>query len=93
MTTRSSETVATFVHPFRLPAFEGWQPAGTYRVVIDEELIDGLSFLAWQRVATFLHTPAIGSRAGEFQVFPTTAEELAAALAIDAGGGPMPQAV
>jgi hypothetical protein len=40
---------------------EGDRPnasAGSYRVVTDEELIDGISFPAYRRVATMIFVPA-----------------------------------
>jgi hypothetical protein len=61
MNIRTTETTITFQQPFMLQAFDCKQPAGTYRLVIDEEEIIGLSFLAYQRTATLLHTPALAS--------------------------------
>ena len=49
MSVRTTETTVTFKHPFTLPSFDGPQPAGTYRLVMDEEEILGLSFLAFRR--------------------------------------------
>jgi hypothetical protein len=45
----------TFTRPFRLKGVEGTHPAGAYPVDTDENLIDGLSFLSWQRVATMIY--------------------------------------
>ena len=33
-------------------------PAGDYDIDHDEELIEGMSHIAWRRVATFIHLPA-----------------------------------
>ena len=33
-------------------------PAGDYRVVTDEELIEGVSFPAYRRIATMIFVPA-----------------------------------
>ncbi|WP_366916809.1 hypothetical protein [uncultured Nitratireductor sp.] len=60
------------------------QPAGTYRLVIDEEEIFGLSFLAYRRTATMLHIPAISIKSSRHQVVEVDPEELAAALDADA---------
>jgi hypothetical protein len=84
MNIRTTETTVTFKHPFNLPAFDSKQPAGTYRLVIDEEEILGLSFLAYQRMGTMLHTPALAGGEGVRQVFPTNAAELETALQADA---------
>ena len=80
MTIRTRETTVTFRHPFELTAMDHPQPAGTYRVVIDEEEISNISFLAYRRAATMLHTPAIGSPGSSGQVFNINADELAKAL-------------
>ncbi|MGO9136004.1 MAG: hypothetical protein ACLP8A_18435 [Methylovirgula sp.] len=84
MTIRTTETTVTFRHPFSLWAFDGKQPAGTYRLVIDEEEIIGLSFLAYQRMATMLHTPALAAPGGMHEVFSTDPAELETALQADA---------
>lgn len=84
MSVRTIETTVTFKRPFTLPSIDGPQPAGTYRLVMDEEEILGLSFLAFHRTATMLHTPAISMSGRPDQVFSVTSTELAAALEADA---------
>lgn len=83
MTIRTTDTEVTFKRPFLLSAFDARQPAGTYRLVVDEEEIFGLSFLAYRRTATLLHTPAISVQSGRHQTVEVDPEELAAALAAD----------
>ena len=83
MNTRSRETSVTFAHPFTLKSLEGVQPAGTYRVVIDEDEISNISFLAYRRVATMLHLPAVSAPGGSGQVFTVSSEELEKALEAD----------
>ncbi len=85
MVTRSTKTTITFARPFRLSDVDGPQPAGTYRLVTDEEEISGLSFVGFRRIATSLHVPAI-SASGLSQVFQVDPVELAAALASDGQG-------
>lgn len=63
MTTRTTQSVLRFPTPFRLAGFADAQPPGEYRVDREDEMIEGLSWTAWRRVATFIHLPAIGSRA------------------------------
>lgn len=87
MADRTTETTVTFRHGFTLRAVDGVQPGGTYRLVTDEDAIPGLSFLAYRRVATMLHTPALGSRSGGGQVFEIDPDELAIALTTDGQGG------
>ncbi|GLS29383.1 hypothetical protein SAMN04488498_13822 [Mesorhizobium albiziae] len=61
MNTRTKRTTATFTAPFALSGLDEIQPPGDYAIDEDEELIDGLSWLAYRRVATFIHLPAISS--------------------------------
>jgi hypothetical protein len=84
MSIRTTETTVTFKHPFNLQAFDGAFPPGIYRLVIDDEEIAGLSFLAYRRIATMLHTPALSAVEGKHQVFPTDDRELESALRADA---------
>jgi len=91
MSTRSTETTVTFQKPFKLKAFDERQPAGTYRLLIDEEEILGVSFLAFRRTATMLLTPALSAGAGVSRSYLVDSAELAAAL--EADGGPPERAV
>ena len=84
MSVRTMETAITFRRPFRLNPVDDRQPAGTYRLEIDEEEILGLTFVAYRRIATMLHTPAISVASGRCQVFEIDSAELAAALEADA---------
>ena len=68
MTTRTSQATMTFTHQFQLDGFSGLQPPGEYRVDTDEELIEGLSFIAYRRVAALLHLPAIAAPQDRVQV-------------------------
>ena len=84
MSTRTTETTVTFRRPFTLLSVEGAQPAGTYRLVTEEEQIPGLSFIAFRRTATLLHLPADPVSGGTRQVVNISPDELAEALATDA---------
>jgi hypothetical protein len=46
-----------FVRPFSLKGAERSFPAGAYRVITDEELIEGISLLAYRRVSTMILVP------------------------------------
>ena len=83
MATRTTETTVTFRRPFALTAVDGVQPAGTYRVETDEELLPGLSFHAFQRVATMLHLPAMSAPGRTREVVTVDPTELAIALEAD----------
>ena len=58
MIARSLNKTAVFNRPFLLKGIDRTLPAGSYRVVTDEELIDGISFPAYRRVATMIFVPA-----------------------------------
>jgi hypothetical protein len=66
MDTRTTHTIVRFWSTFSLPGFDAPQPPGEYLVDHDEEPIETASYLAWRRVATFIHLPAIAS-AGPMQ--------------------------
>lgn len=59
MTARTTETEVTFKYPFRLKSCSEPLGAGTYRLVVDEELIESLSFTAYRKVATHFELPAV----------------------------------
>jgi hypothetical protein len=83
VTSRTTQTVVRFSSPFRLPGFDGAQPAGEYRVDYDEELIDSVSRLAWRRVGAFIHLPAIATRSSTQQMMPIPLSALETALEKD----------
>jgi hypothetical protein len=58
MTTRSRHETVTFQHPFRIRGVDRLLPPGAYEVITDEEMIEGLSFPAFRRVATIIMVPA-----------------------------------
>ncbi len=80
---RTTETTVTFRRPFNLPEFEGSQPAGTYRLLTDEEEIPGLSFVAFRRVRTMLRIPSLATSGKPEQMISIDAKDLAAALTAD----------
>ena len=70
MTLRTTRRTVTFARPFSLPGIAGLQPAGSYVVETDEELLEGLSFPVYRRVATtiFLPTQPGGTVSGQLAV-------------------------
>jgi hypothetical protein len=80
---RTIETMVTFRRPFVLTALETAQPAGTYRLVTEEEEIPGLSFIAFRRTATMLHLPALTGTGGTHQVVSVDPVEWAAVVEAD----------
>lgn len=83
MPVRSTETTVTFKRPFTLPELDRPQPAGTYRLVTDEEEISGLSFLAFRRIATMLRLPSLTTSGKPEQMISIDVADLAAALTAD----------
>ena len=83
MTDRTTQTVVRFSKAFLLPGFDAPEPAGEYRVDHDEELIEASTRLAWRRVGSFIHLPAIGARASVQQMVPVAPADLDAALERD----------
>lgn len=57
MTTRTSRETVHFKRPFRIKGIDRLLPAGAYEVVTDEEMIEGLSFASFRRLATLLMVP------------------------------------
>jgi hypothetical protein len=80
---RTIETTITFRHSFMLAALDKAQPAGTYRVVTEEEEIEGLSFIAFRRTATLLHLPALSTTGNAHQVVDVDPLEWAAIVEAD----------
>ena len=61
MLTRTRDRTWTFSKPFVLKGVDHPLPAGSYRVSTDEELIEGLSFPVYRRVATMIFVPGRNS--------------------------------
>jgi hypothetical protein len=83
MATRSKETTLTFSNAFAFSEVDRPLPAGTYRVVVDQEEVLGISFLAFRRIATMLQVPALSAPSGPTEMFLVNRNELTAALETD----------
>lgn len=83
---RTTRETVTFDQPFSLQGIDGVQPAGTYVVDVDEELIEGLSFLAYRRVATTIYLPMGSGGSGSVQAVRVDPRELDAAQKAQTGG-------
>ena len=73
MNMRSTRSTVTFSNPFTLPGFPGDLPTGDYDVLVEEELLHGLSFEAYRRTATSLTVIGRGGMRGvlSYGRFPT----------------------
>jgi hypothetical protein len=81
--TRTTDTIVHFSAPFALPDLVGEvHPAGDYKIAQDEERIEGLSWFAYRRTATYIHLPSIaqGNRLRRIvRIEPTALADLLAA--------------
>jgi hypothetical protein len=82
MITRSLSKTVVFGKPFLLKGIDRVLPAGDYRVVTDEELIEGISFPAYRRVSTMIFVPACSASSTEMATIDPL--DLRAALDRDA---------
>ena len=85
MTMRSRRETITFRHPFRIKGIDRQLQAGAYEVITDEEMIEGLSFASFRRVATMIMVPSAAPRASSMEMISISAADLSDAQRIDAG--------
>ena len=84
MPTRTSSKTVIFSRPFSLKGVDRILPAGDYRVVTDEELIEGLSFPVYRRVSTVIFVPAQSHQASSIEMVTIDPSDLKAAQDHDA---------
>ena len=87
MTVRTSRKTVTFARPFLLSGIGKMQPAGTYMVETDEELLQDVSFPAYRRIATLMLLPSPAGYAAVSEVATIDPLELEVALERDAMAG------
>ena len=85
MQSRTKRHTVTFAHGFTLKGLDRPMLPGAYEIVTDEELIEGLSFPVYRRVATFMMLPTRGASPGEMQAI--SPDDLSAALVRDRAFG------
>jgi hypothetical protein len=83
MTIRSRRETITFRRPFRIRGIDRQLPPGPYEVITDEEMIEGLSFASFRRVATMIMVPA-GTRGSAMEMVSIGSVDLSDAQRIDA---------
>ncbi len=76
MTIRSRTETLVFDRPFRLKELDRVLPAGSYEVLTDEEMIEGLSFPCYRRVLTMIMVPGEWPYASAIEMIATSAIEL-----------------
>ena len=84
MTIRSRRETVTFKHPFRIRGVDRLLPPGAYEVITDEEMIEGLSFAAFRRVATMIVVPVAASHGLATEMISIGSVDLSDAQRIDA---------
>ncbi|MFA5491110.1 MAG: hypothetical protein WC284_18170 [Candidimonas sp.] len=83
MTMRTIRKAVTFSRPFILGESDEVFPAGIYDVETNESLIEGLSFIAYRRLATFVHLHPQAGCTRTMTIAPVAFDE---ALARDVAG-------
>jgi len=84
MTTRSRRETVHFKHSFRIKGVDRLLPAGSYDVITDEEMIEGLSFRAYRRVGTLMMIPAEAARNSAMEMISISSVDLSDAQREDA---------
>jgi hypothetical protein len=82
MTVQTTSKTVTFTRPFNLSGIDEVQPAGTYTVETDEELLQ-TSLPAYRRISTLMRLPARITGTVLIQIVEVNPAELAAVLARD----------
>lgn len=83
MTIRTSSKAITFRRPFTVRGVDEIFPAGTYTVETDEEQVEGISFVAYRRIASLLHLPGKQGSAVTGRMLPVEPGDIDAALRRD----------
>ncbi|MGH0242393.1 hypothetical protein GHK51_26770 [Sinorhizobium meliloti] len=83
MFARTSHRTVHFDKPFWISGLSEMVTAGDYVVDEEEELIEGLSWTAYRRVATFITLPATTENNYRMRLVPIDPEEIEALIAFD----------
>ena len=84
MAMRSRRETLTFKHPFRIKGIDRLLSAGDYEVITDEEMIEGLSFPSFRRVATMIMVPGASPRSSSMEMISISSIDLSDAQRNDA---------
>lgn len=83
MPNRTTRSVVQFLAPFTIMGLDSVQPSGDYAIDEDSEEIQGVSWLAFRRIATFIHLPSLTTRSTPQQMVLIDPADLEAALERD----------
>ncbi|WP_306751624.1 hypothetical protein [Paracoccus actinidiae] len=84
MSTRSSTSIVEFKHPFVVPGSPEQFPPGRYEVLVEEELLEGLSFAAYRETGAYLMIYGRGQNSGPTEMRLISSSYLTMALKRDA---------
>ena len=84
MTTRSRREMVHFNHPFHIKGIDRLLAPGAYEAITDEEMIEGLSFASFRRVATMIMVPSAAPRTSSMEMISIGSVDLADAQRKDA---------
>lgn len=84
MDQKTTRKTVTFQHPFLLHSEDDTFEAGDYIVETCEEMIEGLSFVAYRRVSTMMIKPHLIHGEAMRQIFEVDPSDLENALKSDA---------
>jgi len=84
MTARSRRETVHFVHPFQIRGVDRLPPPGAYEVITDEEMIEGISFPCYRRIATMIMVPVAPPHRSAMEKISISSVDLADAQRIDA---------
>ena len=91
MSIRTRAKTVIFSRPFSLKGVDRVLPAGDYRVLTDEELVEGVSFPVYRRVSTMIFLPAQFHRPGSVELVTIEPLDLRAAEERDAETHQLPE--
>ncbi|HWX31594.1 MAG TPA: hypothetical protein VNZ53_29695 [Steroidobacteraceae bacterium] len=84
MTQRTRRETVHFKHPFQIKGIDRLLPPGDYEVVTDEEMIEGISFPCFRRVATMIMVPCAAPHHSSMEMVSISSVDLSNAQRIDA---------
>jgi hypothetical protein len=84
MTIRTRKEMIVFTHPFRIKGVDRTLPEGTYEIIGEEELIEGLSFPCYRRTGTFIIAPGAPPYQSSTEMIQISPLDLADAQRLDA---------
>jgi hypothetical protein len=93
MTIRTTKTTMVFHDSFLMPYFDHALPAGTYEVVTEEEQLEGISFLAYRRLQTYIYRRSPPPKTGLAPTYVVDPNDLEEAFLRDGNGDQAPVTV